>query len=215
MHLNTATVLTLFRIVLIPVLVVTFYLPFWWSNWAATVVFVLAALTDWADGYVARRFNQSSPFGAFLDPVADKLMVATALVLVIQYRPSPWLVIPAAIIIGREITISALREWMAQLGEVGTVKVAGLGKVKTTFQMIALSLLLFREDLWTLPIFDLGHGCLFIAAGLTMWSMVQYLRAAWPAMRGNPARDGHGAVGPTSAPAAAPQDSPSSGNAGP
>lgn len=183
MQLNTATLLTLFRIGLIPVLVLTFYLPYWWSNWAVTVVFVLAAVTDWADGFVARRYNQSSRFGAFLDPVADKLMVATSLVLVIQHRPSPWLVIPVAIIIGREITISALREWMAQIGEQATVQVATLGKVKTTFQMIALGMLLFRENLGPLPIFDLGHVCLFIAAGLTMWSMVTYLRAAWPVMR--------------------------------
>ncbi len=183
MQLNTATNLTLFRIVLIPVLTVVFYLPYGWSNWAATVIFVLAALTDWADGYVARKYNQSSRFGAFLDPVADKLMVATTLVLVIQYRPSPWLVIPAAIIIGREITISALREWMAQIGEQATVQVASLGKVKTTFQMIALAMLLFRENIGPLPIFDLGHLCLFVAAGLTMWSMVTYLRAAWPVMR--------------------------------
>ncbi|MEM9531138.1 MAG: CDP-diacylglycerol--glycerol-3-phosphate 3-phosphatidyltransferase [Pseudomonadota bacterium] len=183
MQFNTATILTLFRILLIPVMILFFYLPVAWANWAAAIVFGLAALTDWADGWVARRFNQSSRFGAFLDPVADKLMVATALVLVIPYRPTAWFVIPAAIIIGREITISALREWMAQIGEQAVVSVAALGKVKTTFQMVALSLLILREDLGPIPTFDIGHFCLIVASGLTLWSMVQYLRAAWPAMR--------------------------------
>ncbi|MDJ0655890.1 MAG: CDP-diacylglycerol--glycerol-3-phosphate 3-phosphatidyltransferase [Xanthomonadales bacterium] len=183
MVLNTATILTLFRIALIPVLVVVFYLPYWWANWAATLVFILAGVTDWADGYIARKYNQYSRFGEFLDPVADKLMVAVTLVLVIQYRPTAWLVIPAAIIIGREITISALREWMAQIGERASVKVALLGKLKTGFQMTSLGFLLFREDIGPFPIFDIGHVGLIAAAVLTMWSMIQYLRAAWPIMK--------------------------------
>lgn len=180
MELNSANVLTLFRIALIPILVVFFYVDVSWSNWATTAVFSLAAITDWLDGYVARRFNQTSRFGAFLDPVADKLMVGVTLVLLVQHHPTAPFAIPAAIIIGREITISALREWMAELGQRGAVAVHLVGKVKTTFQMIALILLLFRESLFGLPIFLLGHIALWISAILTMWSMVLYLRAAWP-----------------------------------
>ncbi len=180
MEFNTATNLTLFRIVMIPVLVVFFYIDARWANWVTTGIFVVAAITDWADGYIARRFNQESPFGAFLDPVADKLMVGVALVLLVEYHSTFYFAIPAAIIIGREITISALREWMAQIGKRTAVKVQALGKVKTTFQMIALILLLFREDFMGLPMFTLGHICLWIAAGLTLISMVAYLRVAWP-----------------------------------
>jgi CDP-diacylglycerol--glycerol-3-phosphate 3-phosphatidyltransferase len=193
MELNTATVLTLLRIALIPVLVLFFYLPVTWANWATTVVFGLAAITDWADGYIARRFNQVSPFGEFLDPVADKLMVATALVLLVQYQSTIYFTIPAAIIVGREITISALREWMAGLGHRANIGVASLGKVKTTFQMIAVLMLLFgtenvggdddvKEFLEGYPFFEVGHLCLWIAAILTIWSMVLYLRVAWPSI---------------------------------
>ncbi len=183
MELKAATLLTLFRIALIPVLVVFFYLPYGWTNWACAGIFGLAALTDWADGYVARRYDQVSPFGEFLDPVADKLMVAVTLVLLVQYQPSAWFVIPAAIIIGREITISALREWMAGIGESGAVRVAFVGKLKTIVQMVALVLLLLREPLGPIPTFTLGHIGLWVAAVLTIWSMVVYLRAAWPAVR--------------------------------
>lgn len=180
MELNSANILTLFRIALIPILVVFFYLNVPWSNWATTAIFSLAAITDWLDGYVARRFNQTSRFGAFLDPVADKLMVGVTLVLLTQHNPTALFAIPAAIIIGREITISALREWMAELGQRAAVGVQTIGKVKTVFQMIALILLLFREPLLGLPIFTLGHVLLWIAALLTIWSMGVYLRAAWP-----------------------------------
>jgi len=194
MELNTATSLTLLRIALIPVLVAFFYLPVTWANWVTTIIFSLAAITDWADGYVARRFDQASPFGEFLDPVADKLMVAVTLVLLTEYHPTPFFAIPAAIIIGREITISALREWMAGIGKRALVKVALVGKVKTTFQMIALIMLLFgtervrgdddvREFLGWIPFFAIGHACLWIAAVLTLWSMIAYLRAAWPIVR--------------------------------
>lgn len=185
MVLNTATILTLLRIALIPVLVIFFYLPVSWSHWATTITFGLAALTDWLDGYVARRFNQTSKFGEFLDPVADKLMVSVTLVLLTQYHPTVWFALPAAIIIGREISISALREWMAQIGEHTSVKVATVGKIKTIFQMVALLLLLFREPLVKVPAFYLGHACLWVAAVLTMWSMVAYLRAAWPIIKSN------------------------------
>ena len=181
---NIPTILTLGRIVLIPIFVIFFYLPVEWANIAATVIFGIAAITDWADGYLARKWNQTSPFGAFLDPVADKLMVAVALVLLVSTDPTPWLAIPAAIIIGREITVSALREWMAELGERGTVAVSNIGKYKTTFQMIALFMLLYHDPLFGLPILTLGMIMLYAAAILTLWSMIIYLRAAWPLMAG-------------------------------
>ena len=136
-------ILTLARIAMIPVFVVMFYLPVSWSNVACAGIFGLAALTDWLDGYLARKWQQTSAFGAFLDPVADKLMVATALILLVEQEPSPILAIPAAVIIGREITVSALREWMAELGERAQVAVNSLGKFKTIAQMIALLLLLY------------------------------------------------------------------------
>jgi CDP-diacylglycerol--glycerol-3-phosphate 3-phosphatidyltransferase len=181
--LTIPTLLTLFRILLIPVLVVVFYLPYNWTNFAATLVFAVGALTDWLDGWIARRYGMYSAFGAFLDPVADKLAVAVALVLIVQHHHTVFMALIAAIIIGREITISALREWMAEIGQRATVKVAAVGKLKTIVQMVALSMLLFREDLWGLPVFLIGEGLLAIAAGLTLWSAVAYLRAAWPAMR--------------------------------
>jgi CDP-diacylglycerol--glycerol-3-phosphate 3-phosphatidyltransferase len=183
MKLTIPTLLTLFRILLIPVLVVVFYLPYGWSNVAATVVFVVGALTDWLDGWIARRYGMYSAFGAFLDPVADKLAVAVALVLIVQHHHTVFMALIAAVIIGREITISALREWMAEIGQKARVKVAGVGKLKTIVQMVALSMLIFREDFVGLPIFLIGECLLAIAAGLTLWSGYAYLRAAWPVMK--------------------------------
>ncbi len=177
--------LTLLRIIAIPALVGTFYLPFEWSRIAATLIFMAAAFTDWLDGHLARRWQQTSPFGAFLDPVADKLIVATVLVLLVQTIPTPWMAIAAVIIIGREITISALREWMAQIGSRRTVAVSFIGKFKTTAQMGALTLLLYREPLFGLPTYELGITLLWIAALLTLWSMVSYLLAAWPTLTNN------------------------------
>lgn len=177
-------ILTLLRIILIPVLVLVFYAPSQWSYQLSAAVFGLAALTDWLDGYLARRLRQLSPFGAFLDPVADKLMVAVALVLLVQDNPSLMYAIPAAIIIGREIAISALREWMAELGERTRVAVSIVGKVKTTLQMVAILLLLFKVPLGPLPTHTVGTVLLYIAALLTLWSMVVYLRAAWPLLSG-------------------------------
>lgn len=181
--LTIPTLLTLFRILLIPVLVVVFYLPYAWANIAATAVFVIGALTDWLDGWIARRYNMNSAFGAFLDPVADKLAVAVALVLIVQYHHTVFMALIAAVIIGREITISALREWMAEIGQKARVKVAAIGKLKTIVQMVALSMLLFREDLFGIRIFAIGEGLLAAAAALTLWSGYAYVRAAWPAMR--------------------------------
>lgn len=179
MPLNLATVLTLGRIASIPVLVLLFYAPWTWTHQAAAMLFLAAALTDWLDGWVARRFDQASSFGAFLDPVADKLMVAVALVLVLQRNPTPWLAVVCAVIIGREISISALREWMAELGQRASVRVGGIGKIKTIVQMTALTMLIWHDTLWGLPIHHIGLVLLVIAAVLTLWSAAQYLRAAW------------------------------------
>lgn len=187
MNLNLPNLLTLLRIVLIPVFVVLFYLPVEWSNVAVTTVFAIAAWTDWFDGYLARRMNLTSAFGAFLDPVADKLMVAVALVMLVDINPTHYagffLALPAAVIIGREIVISALREWMAELGERAQVAVSVIGKIKTFTQMLALVLLLYREPIGEFPTADIGFVFLYISAGLTLWSMVIYLRTAWPAMK--------------------------------
>ncbi|WP_177419220.1 CDP-diacylglycerol--glycerol-3-phosphate 3-phosphatidyltransferase [endosymbiont of Lamellibrachia barhami] len=181
---NIPNLLTLLRIVLIPVFVLIFYLPVEWARIGCAAVFSLAAVTDWLDGFLARRWGQVSPFGAFLDPVADKLMVAVALLLLVQSEPTPWLALPAAIIIGREITISALREWMAALGARAQVAVSVIGKFKTAVQMLAILLLIIQQDLWGLPIHTVGFVLLYISAILTLWSMIIYLRAAWPSLKG-------------------------------
>ncbi|MEN4903708.1 CDP-diacylglycerol--glycerol-3-phosphate 3-phosphatidyltransferase [Luteimonas sp. TWI1416] len=192
MKLTIPTWLTLLRILMIPVLVLVFYLPFKWTNFAAAFVFGLAAVTDWLDGWIARRYGLSSAFGAFLDPVADKLMVAVALFLIVQGHPSPWMAIWAAVIVGREIAVSALREWMAELGQRATVKVAAIGKIKTIAQMVALLCLLYSvtperpvpPPPWLgREIFVVGDWLLALAALLTLWSGLAYLRAAWPIMR--------------------------------
>lgn len=175
--LNIPNVLTLLRILLIPVLVALTYAPFDWRYWAAAGVFLVAAITDWFDGYLARTLNQTSAFGRFLDPVADKLMVAAALVILVQWHPNNILmVISAIIIVSREITISALREWMAEIGKRASVAVSYIGKLKTTMQMTAITVLLMNE-----PMLDLiGFPLLIVAAGLTIWSMLVYVKAAWP-----------------------------------
>ena len=182
-NLTIPTVLTLFRFALIPVLVLVIYLPYHWTNFAAAFLFALGAITDWADGYIARRFGMMSAFGAFLDPVADKLAVAVALIIIVQLHPTLFMALIAAVIIGREITISALREWMAEVGQRSTVRVAAIGKIKTIVQMVALVMLLYREPLWGLPIFLIGEWLLAVAAVLTLWSGFAYLRAAWPALQ--------------------------------
>lgn len=184
MQMNLPTILTLLRIVLIPFFVVAFYLPMEWGRAAAALIFVLAALTDWLDGYLARKWNQTSPFGAFLDPVADKLMVAAALVLLVSDMPNLLVAIPAIVIIGREIAISALREWMAEMGSRTNVAVSMIGKIKTTVQMMAILLLLYREPVAEFPTSVVGMVLLYVAMLLTLWSMVIYLRAAWPVLSG-------------------------------
>ncbi|MYL23896.1 CDP-diacylglycerol--glycerol-3-phosphate 3-phosphatidyltransferase [Vreelandella massiliensis] len=176
--MNIPNILTLIRVAFIPLLVVLFYLPFSWSMPLAAGLFALASITDWLDGYLARRWNQSTPFGAFLDPVADKLMVAIALALLIERFDTWLLTLPALVIIGREIVISALREWMAEMGKRGSVAVSWIGKLKTTLQMVAILILITFPPGHSLSI--LGITTLFVAAALTLWSMIQYLKAAWP-----------------------------------
>jgi CDP-diacylglycerol--glycerol-3-phosphate 3-phosphatidyltransferase len=189
MRINLPTWLTLFRVLLLPVMVVVFYLPFRWSNLGAAAVFVIAGFTDWLDGYLARRMNLTSAFGAFLDPVADKLMVAVTLFLLVQSHPGGWqgvlLAVTASVIVGREISVSALREWMAQIGARSKVKVAFLGKLKTLAQMVALVVLLVQHDTESLASYNVGEALLVLAGILTIWSGLDYLRAAWPSLRGD------------------------------
>ena len=147
---------------------------------ASAVIFALAGITDWLDGYMARKLDQFTPFGAFLDPVADKLMVAIALALLVERFGSWWFTIPAMVIIGREIVISALREWMAELGKRTSVAVSYVGKVKTTFQILAILVLLAAAPERSGWLLDLGLVLLYLSAILTLWSMYNYLRAAWP-----------------------------------
>ena len=175
MKLNFPTYLTLFRLALIPLFVVVFYLPITYSPEITTFIFFIASITDWFDGYLARKWNQTTPLGAFLDPVADKVLVAVAFVCVAEYYHTWWITIPICIMIAREIIISALREWMAELGKRTSVAVSIWGKIKTTAQMLALGGMLWRQsDLMETLAFIL----LYIAAVLTIWSMLQYLKAS-------------------------------------
>lgn len=190
MRWNIPNSLTMLRIVLIPIFVGLFYLPAGMltaheSNLFATLVFALAAVTDWLDGYLARRLNQTSAFGAFLDPVADKLMVAAALIVLVEFERVGAII--ALIIIGREIAISALREWMAGVGSGSSVAVAAIGKVKTALQMAAILFLLYSDPVGALNVHFVGTLLIYVAAFLTLLSMAYYLRAAWPQII---ARDG-------------------------
>ncbi|MDQ8040071.1 MAG: CDP-diacylglycerol--glycerol-3-phosphate 3-phosphatidyltransferase [Rickettsiella sp.] len=171
--------LTFLRILLIPVFILLFYLPFRGSHVLAAIIFTFAAMTDWLDGYLARNLDQVSKLGTFLDPVADKLIVVTALVLLVGDHALPYLAVPAAVIIGREIMVSALREWMAEIGKRVSIKVSTVGKIKTAVQMLAIiCLLLYKPQGW-IPFTWLGYILLYIAALLTLWSMCIYLKAAW------------------------------------
>ncbi|HYD78424.1 MAG TPA: CDP-diacylglycerol--glycerol-3-phosphate 3-phosphatidyltransferase [Paucimonas sp.] len=190
MPFNIPILLTWLRVALIPLVVGVFYLPDAWlspfaKGLASTIVFIVAAITDWFDGFLARRWNETSAFGAFLDPVADKLMVAGALLVLVEFRASiPYIAIIAFIIIGREITISALREWMAQIGASKSVAVSSLGKIKTTAQMIAIPMLLFNERLFgVIDTHFWGVVLLWLAAILTVWSMFYYMQRAWPLIK--------------------------------
>jgi cardiolipin synthase len=188
MPFNIPILLTWLRVALIPLVVGVYYLPEHWlhvadRNLASTLVFIVAAITDWFDGYLARRWNQTSAFGAFLDPVADKLMVAGALLVLVQLDRVNAII--AFIIIGREITISALREWMAEIGARKSVAVSSLGKIKTAAQMVAIPMLLFHNPMFdgVLDIHKCGEILLWIAGVLTVWSMFYYLRRAWPLIK--------------------------------
>jgi CDP-diacylglycerol--glycerol-3-phosphate 3-phosphatidyltransferase/cardiolipin synthase len=183
MPFNLPNLLTWLRILLIPLLVLVYYVPHDWipvhnRNVIATAIFVVAAITDWLDGWLARSLGQTSPFGAFLDPVADKLMVATALIMLVWLARCEAFI--AGIIIGREIAISALREWMAKIGESRSVAVSMVGKLKTVSQMVAISLLLYHDPLLGLATHRIGTWLIYLAALLTLWSMGYYLRRALP-----------------------------------
>jgi len=182
---NLPNILTWIRIAAIPVVVYCFFSSMDFARPIAGIVFGLAAITDVLDGYAARKLGQTSRFGEFLDPVADKLMVTVVLVLIVQSDPRIVIALIAMIIIGREITVSALREWMAGLGARQEVKVSVAGKVKTTLQMFGIAFMVYQQDLFGLELYEIGYILLLAAAGMTMWSMIVYLRAAWPSMKQN------------------------------
>jgi CDP-diacylglycerol--glycerol-3-phosphate 3-phosphatidyltransferase len=195
--LNLPNILTILRILVIPIFVLVFYLPVSWGHPAAATIFALACVTDWLDGYLARSLKQATKFGAFLDPVADKLMVSIALVMIVaeaQFQfvsatakmfalPAFMITIPAAIIVSREVVVSALREWMAEIGKRTSIVVSSLGKVKTTVQMLALIVLIYCDPTTSASIIVIGYVLLYISVILTIWSMVIYLKAAWPEFR--------------------------------
>lgn len=177
--MNWPNLLSLLRILLIPLFVLAFYIPLPGMNFVCAFIFGLAGFTDWLDGYLARKLDQTTPFGAFIDPVADKMIVVVALVLLVERYDSAWFTLPAAVIICREIVVSALREWMAELGKRASVAVSYIGKIKTTMQIVALLVLLGSLQEWNWLI-NIGIVCLYVAAALTLWSMMAYLKAAWP-----------------------------------
>lgn len=177
--MGISNLLTFLRIILVPVFILLFYFPFRGSHLLAATIFSFAAMTDWLDGYLARSLDQVSKLGTFLDPVADKLIVVTALILLVGDRHLPYLAVPAVVIVGREIMVSALREWMAEIGKRVCIKVSVLGKIKTAVQMIAvILLLLYGPGAW-IGFAILGYILLYSAAFLTLWSMCIYLKAAW------------------------------------
>jgi len=180
--MNLPNLLTLARMLLIPVFVLVYWLPGETTYLTAAGLFTAAAVTDWLDGYLARALNQTTAFGRFLDPVADKLIVTTALVILVAHHANLYLTLPALIIVGRELVISALREWMAEVNRSGAVRVTWLGRVKTTLQMVAIAVLLANPPDYGDPWVLLGLVLLYGAAVMTLWSMVLYLRAAWPAL---------------------------------
>ena len=185
MKANLANTLTWIRIAAIPAIVYFFFGSMELARPIAGIVFGLAAITDLLDGYAARKLGQTTRFGEFLDPVADKLMVAVALVLLVQSDPRIEVAVIAMIIIGREITVSALREWMAGLGARAEVKVSMAGKIKTTLQMFGIAFMVYQQNIGGQDVYTAGYYLLLAAAGMTMWSMIIYLRAAWPSMQQN------------------------------
>ncbi len=196
-RLTLPNLMTLTRLALIPVFMLAFYLPLGWSGWLAAGIFVVAGITDIIDGWLARRWQQTSRFGAFLDPVADKLIVAAALVMLVQTHATAWMAVPAVVIISREIAVSALREWMAEIGQRARVAVSWIGKVKTVLQIVAIAALLVQTpgrtkggELVMTPDLWLSYTLLYLATALTLWSMISYLRAAWSQLWPSHGRDG-------------------------
>lgn len=183
MRITLPLSLTFLRVAAIPAVLALFYLPIEHARQWACVLYSAACLTDWLDGYLARKWGQTSKFGAFLDPVADKLMVAVCLVMLLHAEPDALLAGMVAVIISREITVSALREWMAELGSRASVAVSWIGKLKTGFQMTSIGMMIWQIDTFGLPWYRLGYWLMLVAAVLTIWSMVIYLRAAWPLMK--------------------------------
>jgi len=183
--INLANTVTLIRIALVPVVVVLYFAEFPYHYLWAAVVFTLASISDWLDGYLARKLNQTSDFGAFLDPVADKLLVSLVLVLLVANYSTVWFILPVSIIIGREILVSALREWMAGRGKRDVVAVAFAGKVKTTVQMIAIIILLASDPAGPAIFWQLGYLGIYLAAILSLYSMVIYFRGAWEHLKVN------------------------------
>ncbi len=185
MPINVPNTITLFRILLIPVFIVVYYwADFSWKHLLVTALFFLAGASDWVDGYLARKLGQQSAFGEFLDPVADKLTVSIVLILILSTHPGLLLALPTMVIIGREILISALREWMANIGKNKKVSVSFIGKVKTFAQLWAIGFLLFEKPIGSIPVMTIGYFLLYLAAILTLWSMLVYLIAAWPSLIG-------------------------------
>ena len=178
--MNIPNAITTSRILLIPVFIAAFYLPYDWASVLATFIFAFAAITDWIDGYLARKLNQQSALGAIIDPLADKLMVISALLIILTKHPdNNWLLFSSLIIISREVFISSLREWMSGMGKGKLVAVSFSGKAKTVAQMIALLFLIYEHDLFGLPTYTIGLGLLVLAAILTLVSMVVYIKSAW------------------------------------
>jgi len=178
--MNLPNLLTLFRILLVPILVIVFYLPYQWSFYAAALIFILASITDFFDGYLARKLEQQTSFGAVCDPVADKLIISIVLILLVAEYKTIFFTIPALIIVGRELVVSGLREWMSEIGKSANVKVSMIGKIKTTFQMISIVILLYGTHGEAKWLVNMGFVLLYGAVILTLWSMFLYLKAAWP-----------------------------------
>lgn len=177
--MNLPIILTSLRIVLVPVFIIFYYLPVYWSQMAALGIFLIASITDWLDGYLARKWNQTSDFGAFLDPVADKLLVTAVLLVLVEHYATLWITIPSIIIVGRELIISALREWMSSLGLRESVAVSELGKIKTTIQLTAIGFLIYEAPLFQIiPSTLIGYLLLYLATAFTIWSMGWYLYSA-------------------------------------
>jgi CDP-diacylglycerol--glycerol-3-phosphate 3-phosphatidyltransferase len=178
--MNVPILLTYIRIFLIPTIVIAFYFPGSFGHVLATIIFACAAMTDWLDGYLARNLNQATKFGMFLDPVADKLIITIALILIVAETGKAYIAIPAAVIIGREIIVSSLREWMAEIGKKTSVAVCRVAKIKTTLQMFAVGSLLLHYPAFGNKFLILGVILLYLAVGMTLWSMYMYLKTAWP-----------------------------------